>query len=582
MLERILKWSLRLKPSRVALIAGLAVMTTVLVVTITQYRTSLKAIQVEVTGDLRRIAQVAATMVDGDQHRTFKTPMQEFKPEYERAIAPLGKLQNSSPEIAYVYTLISDRGRVRFVLDPTPSGDRDNDGIDDKSHIYQLYPQVSDAALTALRDQVSTAESYPTTDDWGTFISGYAPVFDSKGKFVAIVGVDLEARDYLARIGGVKQAAALSIVLGTLLSIAIALVVGFAQKVALAQHKALLARQRELAAAKTSLEEAATAEQTAREQMQVASNRFQLLFNELPVACFTFDGEGRIQEWNDLFEKMFGYSPHDLMLRPLSEIFGALAEPLTSAIEGQALHDYEWTFERNGRRLILLTNAFAIELQDEQVGGIGSILDITERKQLELRLADQLVIANDLNGMLETQRRQLEVSNRRLEELSITDGLTGIRNRRSLDEEISRCMHMAERQGTKLSALLIDVDHFKQFNDTFGHLAGDEVLITTAQILKDAVREYDIVSRYGGEEFCILLPSTDLSESLAMSDRLRLAIQNHPWQHRAITISIGASTWDFHSDREAFIGFADLALYRSKANGRNRVSHASMPEDLAA
>lgn len=583
MLERILKWSVRLTPARVGLIAGLAVMATVLMVFTTLYRTSLNSIKLEVGGDLRRTAQIAASLVDGDLHQKFVDRGQESSADYVKAIEPLAKMVESSNQIAFVYTLVPDRGRARFVLDPTKEGDADGDGVDDKSHIMQLYPDVSEAALKALSQRVSISEEEPSADDWGTFISGFAPFYNSKGDFVGVAGVDLEATDYAGRLAGVQKAGLLALIVGTLLSTCIGLLAGLAQKISLDTRQEILDRQRDLAEAKVSLEEAVHAEQAAKEQMQVASQRFQLLFNELPVSCFTFDSEGRICEWNDLFEELFGVGVEDLFLRPVSDIFGALALPLSTVVRGPALRDYEWVYERpDGTRLTLLTTAFAIELQEEQVGGIGSILDITERKQLEIRLEDQLDIANDLNKLLDRQRQQLEVSNRRLEELSITDGLTGVRNRRSLEEELSRAMQQAERQGTKLSVVLLDVDNFKAFNDGFGHLAGDEVLKAVAAIMKREAREYDVVARYGGEEFCVVLPCTDISDSTIVADRLRQAIANHPWVQRPVTASFGVATWDFRSEQDTLLGFADLALYQSKFAGRNRVSHASVPDSKAA
>jgi len=567
----------------VGLISGVAVLATVLVVSATQYRTSLHAIQVEVGGDLRRIAQVAATTIDGDLHRTFQVRGQETSPDYERAVAPLSKIVDSSKEIAFVYTLVEDNGRARFVLDPTPPGDADEDGVEDKSYIMQLYPEVSQEAMEALQKKTPIAEAEPSSDEWGTFISGFAPFYDSKGEFVGVVGVDLEATDYADRLAGVKKAALLALIVGTLLSLGIGFLAGLAQKVSLASHAEILARERDLASAKDSLEESMRSELAAKEQVQAASQRFQLLFNELPVGCFTFDADGLIHEWNDHVEDTFGLNASDLLNRPIEEVFGSYGETIATVTCGRSLHDFEWKYQRSdGLELVLLTTAFAFEMGDRRVGGIGSILDITDRKVLERRVADQLDEANELNRLLDCQRRQLEESNRRLEELSITDGLTGVRNRRSLDDEISRAFQVAERQGSKLSILLMDVDHFKQYNDKHGHIAGDDVLKSVAKLLTEGARAYDVVARYGGEEFCVLLPATDLSESIAIGERLRLAIQNHAWPETPVTISVGAATWDFHTDRESLLGFADMALYRSKSKGRNRVSHASLPEGLAA
>lgn len=583
MLDRILRWSIRLKPGRVGIIAGFAVMVTVLLVAATQYKTSLNAIKIEVALDLQRTARIAAKSIDGDLHRTFTLRSQESTPEYEKAVAPLAQLLEASEEIAFVYTLIPDRGRARFVLDPTAEGDEDGDGVDDKSHIMQLYPEVSEEALRALREKISLAEDEPISDDWGTFISGYAPFYDSAGDFVGIVGVDLEAQDYADRLLGVKKAALMALIVGLLLAAGIGLLAGLAQMHSLRTHEEILDRQRQLTEAKADLEEAVASEQAAKEQMRVASQRFQLLFSELPVACFTYDGEGRICEWNALFEDLFKFQVESVFLRPILEVFPSLNEDLVSAITGPALRDFEWKFTRmDGEELTLLTTAFSIELGEQQLGGIGSILDISERKQLETKLADQLIVANELNDLLDKQRKQLELTNRQLEELSITDGLTGVRNRRSMEAEMSKHLELARRQGSKLSVVLLDVDHFKQFNDKFGHLAGDEVLKTVGAILKEEARLYDIIARYGGEEFCVILPDTDVSGSLNVAERLRRAIEGREWKEREVTASFGVATWDFKIAGDALVSQADMALYRAKEAGRNCVRHSAISDAMAA
>ena len=118
---------------------------------------------------------------------------------------------------------------------------------------------------------------------------------------------------------------------------------------------------------------------------------------------------------------------------------------------------------------------------------------------------------------------------------------------------------------------MLDIDHFKQYNDTFGHPAGDEVLQVVGPTLRAILRGHDVVARYGGEEFVVLLPATDSDEALEVAERLRSAIADRPWPHRPVTASLGVATSDPDTpDAAALVDHADRALYHSKQAGRNR------------
>ncbi len=173
---------------------------------------------------------------------------------------------------------------------------------------------------------------------------------------------------------------------------------------------------------------------------------------------------------------------------------------------------------------------------------------------------------------------ELQFQNERLSELAWTDGLTGLCNRRRFLEALEAGLSLSARRGLPLSVALLDVDHFKNYNDDFGHQAGDEVLRQLATILRNAVRAHDLVGRYGGEEFLILLPDTDQTAAVVLADRLRLAIDSHTWPLRHVTASLGVSTASLSTrDASRLVHNADEALYRSKRRGRNRVTHHDDP-----
>jgi diguanylate cyclase (GGDEF)-like protein len=172
-----------------------------------------------------------------------------------------------------------------------------------------------------------------------------------------------------------------------------------------------------------------------------------------------------------------------------------------------------------------------------------------------------------------------------LERLSRTDGLTELPNRRHLMETIEREILRAKRNRRPFTLLMIDVDHFKQFNDAFGHLAGDEVLKRLAGVLSGAIRTADYAGRFGGEEFTVLLPETPLDGALEVAERIRqrMAEQTFGEEQPSVTLSIGMGECPTDGDSvDTIIECADAALYYAKETGRNRVVTTSQLRSQAA
>jgi diguanylate cyclase (GGDEF)-like protein len=171
----------------------------------------------------------------------------------------------------------------------------------------------------------------------------------------------------------------------------------------------------------------------------------------------------------------------------------------------------------------------------------------------------------------------------KLEELATTDALTGLKNRRKFDAVIDDEWRRATRQKTPLALLMIDADHFKSYNDTFGHQAGDQMLVGIAICITDSVRRAgDCASRYGGEEFAVLLPGLSAVEALRVAEAIRLKVQQ--WSDdTTVSIGIASLTPAAAMESSVLVNAADKALYAAKANGRNRSVLASMPKlSLAA
>ena len=163
--------------------------------------------------------------------------------------------------------------------------------------------------------------------------------------------------------------------------------------------------------------------------------------------------------------------------------------------------------------------------------------------------------------------------------LSITDGLTGLWNRRLFDLRISEELQRAIRFQEPFGLMLVDLDHFKNVNDRYGHQAGDAVLVELARRLSDATREVDVVTRFGGEEFALILPKTPVQGTLRLAEKVREVVSNEPFvagnASIPVTVSVGAAGYPDHGLSTAdLLSAADAALYRAKENGRNRVEEA--------
>jgi diguanylate cyclase (GGDEF)-like protein len=245
-----------------------------------------------------------------------------------------------------------------------------------------------------------------------------------------------------------------------------------------------------------------------------------------------------------------GYSDISAVIDAVNEgqVYRYLAKPWRpeelKAVLGQGLERY---------RLVLENRRLLRELQEAN--------EDLERKVRERTLR------------LQEQNEALREARERIEELSRRDALTGLTNRRWLDELLRLEVERAKRYGAPLSVIMVDLDHFKVVNDSFGHAVGDQVLKSAARTLREAVRMTDVVGRYGGEEFLVLLPNTGMAQATVLAERMRAGLRLMPVGFRPdpVTGSFGVTQWTRGDTVAGLVDRADEALYEAKREGRDRV-----------
>lgn len=277
-----------------------------------------------------------------------------------------------------------------------------------------------------------------------------------------------------------------------------------------------------------------------------ADRRWFDMSNELLVEA---DLNGFFTRLSPAWERTLGWTREELMARPFREFIHPddLATTLPAAraleIEPGEIRELENRYRtKDGSWRWLQWSATSDHRRKYAVAR-----DITERKQLELERQELLA---------------------QVEALARTDALTGLPNRRAWDEEVEREIARARRSGHPLTLAMVDLDHFKRFNDAHGHAAGDDMLAEVAVSWRGALRTNDVLARYGGEEFAVLLPGCEADEAIRLLDRLRDATP------RGETCSVGVATFRLDDTAASLGGRADDALYEAKRSGRDRLAVA--------
>ncbi len=274
-------------------------------------------------------------------------------------------------------------------------------------------------------------------------------------------------------------------------------------------------------------------------------------FDAISEAVIVFDMRHRLIDYNPAATTLVPQILHIPLGAPVSEALIQFPMLIEQVVDGLPGIEFELPNDRGTRYLFArfdkIRNRFGTE-----IGGILMLSDITERELLM----------------------------QRLEEMAVYDSLTGLFNRRAFMDHFEGEIDRAVRHRRPLSLLMLDIDHFKTVNDTYGHQAGDMVLRAVATICQETVRSHDVVGRYGGEEIAVLLGEACLSDALSVAERIRVRIADakvdYGEAHLKVTTSVGAASLDTVDPKtcDALIKAADTALYRAKNEGRNRVCSA--------
>jgi diguanylate cyclase len=229
------------------------------------------------------------------------------------------------------------------------------------------------------------------------------------------------------------------------------------------------------------------------------------------------------------------------------------------------------------------TQKLAVARNRDQVKTIveGLVKSTRDMRETNKALEDRLTLSKSEISNLQQSLEAIRAE-------SLTDPLTGLGNRKYFDRSIEMAVQNAIANGEPLSLLMFDIDHFKSFNDSYGHLTGDQVLRLVGMSLKQTIKGQDITARYGGEEFAVVLPNTALRQALTVADHIRRAVMAKELKKKStgeilgrVTISVGVSMLKPGDDTDALIERADACLYAAKRNGRNRVICEVDPEYTA-
>ena len=480
----------RLRSTRDALLTALIVLAVACSSVALLYYTARSAYVATVHEDLVQLARAAASVVDGDLHRTFVSPEQESTRAYETAVMPLRRILQSVRGIRYLYTVVLVNQQPHFVLDATPPGDADRDGVEDHSAVLEIYEKPDVEMLVALHQRQATVMEEPEADKWGPVLSAYAPFTDSSRQFVGVVGVDITAERYAERLAAMRAAALTAFVFAGLLSTLVGM-----QLFRIRCRSYAHAWQRELD----------------RIAIQEALSRFESMLENAPaVAIQGFDRRGIIKHWNRASTNLYGYASADAVGRPIQDLLLTLedAESFRRDVEelwttGRPTPPREWSIQtHDGRLRWVYSSMFPVFVHGQVVEAFCMDVDISERRQFEERMSAHTRALEDANEALQASSEAAQQATRAKSEflanmsheirtpmtaiLGFAEILLGEEGLENSPPQRIEALRIIQRNGRHLLQIINDILDLSKIEA--GKLATHRVPCSPIEIVADATR----------------------------------------------------------------------------------------------
>jgi len=397
-------------------------------------------------------------------------------PEYRGTLENLCALRRMNPDIAFLYIMRQEGEKIFFVID---SDETDDQALPGKE--YTAVPPNLIRGFTGV-----TVDNKINTDEWGSFLSGYAPIKNGMGQY--LVGIDMRADNVRNKYRHLRISGFSSLIASIILAFVLA---------------------------------------------RIMAGRFMIPVSLAISRC-------------------------------------------RSIVEGHLDEQIELRTHDEFDQLIDAFNTMSAALFKSQTQTQEAFTSLSRAKnELEIRVRQRTADLNEVNDTLSREIAERISTQKELQEAAARDPLTRLMNRRAIQERIEHEVFRNRRIQTPFTLVMVDLDHFKAVNDTEGHDAGDSIMIETAVRMKSMLRGQDSVARWGGEEFVILLPDTNLQGATIVAEKIRRRIADSPYffsgKKIGVTASLGVAEFIGDPDTERLVAAADKALYLAKHRGRNRV-----------
>lgn len=562
----------------------------------------------EIRNNAISIASSVSLLINEQVHSKLLKPEDMKSKDYQEIRDRLRNLQKCFPQIRYVYTMVKT-GKPdiwKFIIDATEPKDENGDGkISELEGTTMLGEEFDVSPYPEMQQAFSGASAgrHIEQDKWGWFLSAYSPLYNSKGMATAIVGIDVSAKTIQQERDKLKKrifvifgfSVIISLIMSAILSSSVISpvlkVIKTSKLISEGKYETIIADKR-----KDEIGELILSINEMSKNIKRTVDKLKTLNRTSEILAITLDLEEALKLSINLLLEILNASKGIILLLNRSENMFALG---TFVGIGTAKVVEQELFIETSRIGLSADRDFIEHIKaNPDVYTISEIEKIPKLSQPKEWLAKTnmisfapLVIKQDLVGCIlidveirdkeffKTLTNQIAMSleNARLYHEAIVDGLTGLYVHKYFQLQLLAELRRSQRFKKSFSVLMIDIDHFKKFNDIYGHQAGDFVLKEVSKIMKLLTRSVDVVARYGGEEIAVILPETDIAGAKKIAEKIRSKIEEYQFKYQDkllnVTVSIGAAEWSAENplEPETLITSADKSLYRAKEEGRNRV-----------